>query len=132
MKTPVKEELPSCLASLEFDLPYTSQKIRLNDKGAQQVADIACKVAVEKASPIERDAHFANRFAAFIAGMLAAQCVNEQQRSFIFQVFLTEIEAWLRRECTSCEDENDWGVLEASFERNDEDVYRYANGDRTD
>ena len=120
----------------KFHLPLNAEAIPLNREGVLQVARFACRMATKNASPIESDKHYALKFAAFLAGTVAAQCDSEQEWFRVFDQFLSRVHRYLETGCNPCSDEeHNWRALtetrgefnfplDSSIKR-DGDVYRH-------
>lgn len=93
-------------------LPLSAEAIPLSREGALQVARFACRMATRNAAPIESDKHYALKFAAFLAGTVAAQCASEDEWFWVFDQFLGHVHRYLENGCNPCcEEEHDWRAL---------------------
>lgn len=111
-----REEMKeSGLSGRVFSLPFINETIRLDRAGARYVAWLSCKMAAANASPLESDREHARRFAAFVLGIIAAQCPEDFQRLVIFRNFLSEVQRWLNQGCADCGKEHDWSAFDGRF-----------------
>jgi hypothetical protein len=96
----------------KLHLPLSAEAILLNREGALKIARFACRMATKNASPIESDKHYAMKFAAFLAGTVAAQCDSEDEWFWVFDQFLRRVHGHLETGCNPCSDEeHDWRAL---------------------